>query len=301
MAIDEVPRSEHIEIRQSSGPWVIVFVVLGLLVIAQIYTLSKVGSISTLQTDQAALKSQIQQSDERLAAKLASFQDASAQQLDALRSELDTTAKKMGTPGHGANLTLAKARKMVAELQQQTEAQNAELKQELGKKADSADVAAVNQDVAATKQDLGSTKKTMATLQNDLGMARSDMGTLIARNHDDIETLRKLGQRNYYEFTLAKNQQQTVAGVGLMLKKTNVKRHRFNLDLLTNDMSIPKDNRTVDEPVFFTTGNSREFFELVVNTVDQNKVTGYVSTPKYSHPELAAATPSNSTASASQQ
>jgi len=302
MAIDEVPRSEHIEIRQSSGPWVIVFVVLGLLVIAQIYTLSKIGSINTLQSDQAALKSQVQQSSEQLAAKFASFQDASAQELDALRSELDSTAKKMGASHGGANLTLAKARKMVAQLQQQTEAQNAELKQELGKKADSADVAAMNQDISATKSDLGTTKQTMTTLQNDLGMARSDMGTLIARNHDDIETLRKLGQRNYYEFALVKNQQQTVAGVGLMLKKTNVKRHRFNMDLLTNDMSIPKDNRTIDEPVFFTTGNSREFYELVVNTVDQNKVTGYVSTPKYSHPELAAAAPSgSSTASASQQ
>ncbi|HEY6293479.1 MAG TPA: hypothetical protein VI455_18150 [Terriglobia bacterium] len=298
MAIDEVPRNERIEIRQSSGPWVIVFVVLGLLVIAQIYTLSKMGSIGAVQADEAALKSQVQQSDDRLAAKLASFQDASAQQLDALRSELDSTAKKMGRSGGGASVALAKARKMVTDLQQQTEAQNAELKQELGTKADSAQVAAVTQDVAATKSDLGSTKQTVSTLQNDLGMARSDMGTLIARNHDDIETLRKLGQRNYYEFTLAKNEQQTVAGVGLMLKKTNVKRHRFNMDLLTNDMSIPKDNRTVDEPVFFTTGNSKEFFELVVNSVNQNKVTGYVSTPKYSHPELAAATPAPSTQAA---
>jgi hypothetical protein len=123
-------------------------------------------------------------------------------------------------------------------------------------------------------------------------MARSDMGTLIARNHDDIETLRKLGQRNYYEFTLTKNEQQTVAGVGLMLKKTNLKRHRFNLNLLTNDMAIPKDNRTIDEPVFFTAGKSREFNELVVNTIEQNKVTGYISTPKYSQPELTASAPS---------
>jgi hypothetical protein len=77
-----------------------------------------------------------------------------------------------------------------------------------------------------------------------------------------------------------------------MLKKTNVKRHRFNMNLLTNDMAIPKDNRTVDEPIFFTTGKSREFSELVVNTVDQNKVTGYISTPKYSQPELTASAPS---------
>jgi hypothetical protein len=115
-------------------------------------------------------------------------------------------------------------------------------------------------------------------------MARSEMGTLIARNHDDIETLRKLGQRNYNEFTLLKNQEQRVAGVGLILKKTNLKRHRFSLNLLADDMTIPKDNRTVDEPIFFAIGESRQVNELVINTVDQNKVTGYISTPKYSQP-----------------
>ena len=297
MAIDDVPReirNERIEVRQSSGPWIVVFVVLGLLVLGQIYTLSKVSSINSVRSDEVALKSQVQQTNDQVTAKLSSIQDASAQQLDALRSELDSTAKRMGKPGGSTRNTLAKARKMVAQLQQQTEAQNAELKQEIGKKADTEQVASVTQDVAATKSDLGTTKQTLSTLQNDLGMAKSDMGTLIARNHDDIETLRKLGQRNYYEFTLAKNQEQTVAGVGLLLKKTNVKRHRFNVNLLTNDMAIPKDNRTVDEPVFFTTGKSKEFYELVVNTVDQNKVTGYVSTPKYSQPELAAATPAQS-------
>jgi multidrug efflux pump subunit AcrA (membrane-fusion protein) len=298
MAIDDAPKyeapsyKERIEVRHSSGPWVIVFVVLGLLVLGEIYTLSKLGSIGSVQAEQAKLRNEVQQTNQQVAAKLSSLQDANAQQLDALRAELATTSKQVKSPA--SSRALIRERKALAALEQQTKQQNAELqaaKADLAKKADSEQVAAVSKDVADTKTQLGSTKQTLTTLQNDLGMARSDMGTLIARNHDDIETLRKLGQRNYYEFTLTKNQEQTVAGVGLFLKKTNLKRHRFNLNLLTNDMAIPKDNRTVDEPIFFTTGKSREFDELVINTVDQNKVTGYISTPKYSQPELAASTP----------
>lgn len=295
MAIDEVPRSENIVVRQSSGPWVIVFVVLGLLVLGEIYTLSKVGSISAVQAQATALRTQIQQSNDQLTAKLSSLEDANAQQLDALRSELDTTSQKMGKSD---GKQLARARALVTKLQKQTEAENAALKDQIAKNNDQIgqQMASVSQDVAATKTDLGTTKQTVTTLQSDLGMARSEMGTLIARNHDDIETLRKLGQRNYYEFSLTKNQEQTVAGVGLVLKKANVKHNRFNLNLLTNDTVIPKDNRTIDEPIFFATGSSKEFDELVVDKVSQNKVTGYISTPKYSQPELAASTPSASSA-----
>jgi len=293
MAIDEVSRPERIEVRQSSGPWVLVFVVLGLLVIGEVYAFTKLGSLSSIQAQQASLKAQMAQVNDQVTAKLASLEDANAQQLDALRSELDATTKQAKTRSSGASL--ARTRRLIADLQKQNEAENAALKQQMAQEHDqvSQQMASVTQDVSATKTDLGTTKQTVDTLKNDLGMARSDMGTLIARNHDDIETLRKLGQRNYYEFTLDKNQQQTVAGVGLVLRKTNVKHHRFNMDLLTNDMSVPKNNRTIDEPIFFSTGGSKAFFELVVDKVDQNKVTGYISTPKFSQPELAAATPAS--------
>ena len=293
MAIDEVPREENIVVRQSSGPWVIVFVVLGLLVLGEIYTLSKIGSIGSVQAQQASMQTQVRQMNDQLASKLSSLEDANAQQLDALRTELDATSQKAGKSD---SKQLARARALVSKLEKETQAQNDALKQEIAKNNEQVgqQISSVSQDVAATKTDLGSTKQTVSTLQNDLGMARSEMGTLIARNHDDIETLRKLGQRNYYEFTLNKNQEQTVASVGLILKKTNLKHHRFNLNLLTNDMAVPKDNRTIDEPIFFATGTSKEFSELVVNKIDQNSVIGYISTPKYSQPELAASTASPS-------
>jgi hypothetical protein len=111
-------------------------------------------------------------------------------------------------------------------------------------------------------------------------MARSELGTLIARNHDEVEALRKLGDRDYFEFTAAKGQTARVANVGLVLTKTNTKRHRFNLVLQADDMDVEKKDRTVNEPVFFYLKGQKRFYELVVNKVESKVITGYISTPK---------------------
>jgi hypothetical protein len=111
-------------------------------------------------------------------------------------------------------------------------------------------------------------------------MARSEMGTLIARNHDDIETLRKLGERDYLEFTAGRKNPVKVGGVSLTLTKTNVKAHRFNLALQADDVRVEKKDRTVNEPIFFYVSGSKRPYELVVNEVKPNQVKGYLSTPK---------------------
>src|SRR5579859_1603118 len=161
MAIDDVPKyeapsyKERIEVRNSSGPWAIVFVVLGLLVLGEIYTLAKLGSIGSIQSEEASLKNEVQQTNQQVAAKLSSLQDANAQQLDALRAELDTTAKQVKSPS--GSRALARERKLVAQLQKQSEEQGTELQQakaDIAKKADSDQVAAVSKDVADTKTDL---------------------------------------------------------------------------------------------------------------------------------------------------
>jgi hypothetical protein len=139
---------------------------------------------------------------------------------------------------------------------------------------------ALNQDVSAQRTDLENTKKVLDSVRSDLGMARSEMGTLIARNHDDIEQLRKMGQRDYFEFALDRKAPVHVAGVGLTLTKTNVKRHRFNLELLTDDVQVEKKDRTINEPIFFYVEGSKRPYELVVNEVKPDQVKGYLSTPK---------------------
>ena len=213
---------------------------------------------------------------EQITNRLSTIQKQNSEELDAVRTELDDAAKRVGTQSG----ELKKARKMVLNLQDQEQAQTEQLKQQLDQKADQQQVGALTQDVNNTKSDLSTTQKNVSTLAADLGMARSDMGTLIARNHDDIEYLRKLGDRDYYEFTLTKDKESKVAGVGLTLKKTNVKRYRFNVATLVDDMAVERQNCTVNSPVYFYVNGSKKPYELVVNGVGSQEVKGYLSAPK---------------------
>ena len=283
MAIDEVSGKRSVTVSPEGHSHALAFssicAVIALLAIGEVSMSRKVDSLraSLVAESARAQKQLVSQINDQISGKLAALENANTRQLEALKTELDAAAERMGSTGK----ELRRARGMVAQLQNEQEQQGDQLREQIAQKADKEQISSLSQDVTATKTDLDTTKKTVGVLTSDLGMARSELGTLIARNHDDIEALRKLGQRNYYEFTLTRGESQKIAGVGLVLKKTNVKHHSFNLNLLTDDMEVEKNNRTVNEPVFFSVGGAKGFYELVVNKVEQNKVTGYVSTPKY--------------------
>jgi len=147
-------------------------------------------------------------------------------------------------------------------------------KTELATKASTDDVKGVDGKVDGVRTDLSGT-------QNDLKMARSELGTLIARNHEDVEQLRHLGERDYVEFTIdAKNKPQKVGSFMVELRGTNPAKKRYNVSLIVDDSRIDRKNLPVNEPIFFHQGNDRRPLELVVNSVGKDKVTGYISVPK---------------------
>jgi chromosome segregation ATPase len=154
-------------------------------------------------------------------------------------------------------------------------------------KANAADVTTLDGDLNGVKTDLESTK-------NGLQMARGEFGTLIARNHDEIEQLRRMGDREYYEFTVnGKGQRSRVGSLSLELRGTNTKHNQFTLALYVDDMRLEKKNRSVDEPIYFYTRGSRAPLELVVNRVGKNQVAGYLSVPKAAQPATSAAASGN--------
>lgn len=156
----------------------------------------------------------------------------------------------------------------------QFEAMNTQVNGELATKASNDDVKQVTGQVTVVRTDLDSTKK-------DLQMARSEMGTLIAKNHDDVETLRRLGERDYIEFSIAsKNTPQKVGDVTIELKGTDAKKNQCNLAIVVDDKRTEKRNRTINEPIFFYAHGAHRPMEVVINQVDKNKVTGYLSVPK---------------------
>jgi hypothetical protein len=148
------------------------------------------------------------------------------------------------------------------------------VKAELATKANADDVNRLNGDVTGVKTDLDATK-------NSIQMARSEMGTLIARNHDEIDQLRRMGQRDYFEFTVQRKGGATKVGsIQIQLKDTNTKKNRYTINVLADDNSFEKKDRSVNEPIFFYTGGTRSALELVVNKVTKTTATGYLSIPK---------------------
>ena len=133
---------------------------------------------------------------------------------------------------------------------------------------------AVNNDVAGVKGDLTDTR-------TDLTATKGRLETAIATTHDQLEELRHRGERDYLEFTLHKGQKPThLSTVSLDLKKVDRKKGEFTLYVLADDRTIRMKDRNVNEPLHFYTGRDRNLFEVVVNAVDKDAVSGYLSTPK---------------------
>jgi len=149
-----------------------------------------------------------------------------------------------------------------------------EIKTELATKASTEDLKAVNGNVNNVKTDLEGTKK-------DLKTTRSELGILIARNHEEIEALQRLGQRDYLEFSIqGKNKPQIIGKVIVELRSVNTKKSTFTVILTLDDVSTEKKDRTINEPIIIYARGSRQADEFVVNSVAKDKITGYLSIPK---------------------
>jgi len=156
---------------------------------------------------------------------------------------------------------------------------------ELATKATTDDVKTVDTKVTKVSTDLDKTN-------NDLSMARSELGTLIARNHDEIDVLRRMGERDYVEFSIAgKNKPQKVGNVTVELKGINEKRNRSSFAYIVEDKRFEAKNANVNSPVFFYLSGTHLPEEIVINKIGKNSISGYLSVPKAnSQPASAAST-----------
>jgi hypothetical protein len=148
----------------------------------------------------------------------------------------------------------------------------------------STDVGGVKTDVDSVKTDVASAKTLIDQHTADLKRVTGDMGVmsgLIATNSKDLDGLRALGERNYYEFSLAKGQKSTrIGNVTVSLKKVDAKHSRFSLEVMADDKLVEKKDRTINEPVQVYVGGNRQPDEIVVNQVNKDGVVGYLATPK---------------------
>jgi hypothetical protein len=173
---------------------------------------------------------------------------------------------------------LKKARLEATELNTQTtqklSALDTSVHTELATKATTDDVKTVDTKVTTVSDNLAKTA-------SDLNMARSELGTLIAKNHDEIDVLRRMGERDYIEFTITgKNQPQKVGNVTVELKGVNEKKNRANVIVVLEDKKLEEKNRNINSPIILYPAGQRTAEELVINKIGKNTISGYLSSPK---------------------
>jgi hypothetical protein len=214
----------------------------------------------------AAQSKMLQQNVDTLAQRLAESDQTNAQ----LRNDLVNVTDNLKTTQGQVTTT----RRQASQIRDDYSKKLDSVKSELATKASADAVTSLGTDVNGVKTDLDAQK-------NNLQMARGELGTLIARNHDEIDQLRRMGERDYFEFNLTKNGQRShVGSMQIELRGTNTKKNQFTLALYVDDMRLEKKNRAVDEPIYFYTRGTRAPLELVVNGVGKDKISGYLSVPK---------------------
>ena len=143
------------------------------------------------------------------------------------------------------------------------------------------DVGVVKEDVKSTKSELDKTINSLKATQGDLGVQSG----LIATNGTELQALKALGERNYFEFNLGKTKApQRIGDVLVQLKKTDNKRNKYTVDIIADDKKVEKKDKGVSEPVQFYTTKARQPYEMVVMEVKKDQIVGYLATPKVMAP-----------------
>ncbi len=267
---------EYVVEKQSGASWHLpAIIVLGLVAVGGLAF--GWNASSKLDATQQSVASQVNSLKQGVEQDMSSLKDRIAQDEKAntdLQGDLKVVTDKLKITQGQLKKARAEASAANQDTTQKLTALDTSVHTELATKAATDDVKNVDTKVVGVRTDLDSTRE-------DLKMARSEMGTLIARNHDEIDQLRRLGERDYVEFTIAgKNKPQKVGNLTVELKGVNEKRGQFSVAMTAEDRRLEKKNRAMNEPIFFYLSGTKIPEELVINKVGKDTISGYVSVPK---------------------
>jgi hypothetical protein len=225
-------------------------------------------TLAAQQSQNKVVSSQLEQANTRLAE---------------LKSHMELTERKVGF----TQAELAQARSRAESIRKEQQESDQKLSAQLGqvKQESEEKIGAVATEVGGAKKDIESTKSDLEATKGKLERSLGDMNVmsgLIAHNRDDLEELKRRGDRNYYEFTLQKSKTpQRVGPVQISLSKTDPKKSKYTLTVFADDKTIEKKDKTSGEPVQFYVGHARGTpYEIVVFELGKNQATGYLSTPR---------------------
>jgi chromosome segregation ATPase len=214
--------------------------------------------------------------------------------LTSLKDELETARRQAAMAAGQARVEAQKhAEELAKRLQLEQSRQEkaaAQMKTELSEAVTNAEKSAtskiseVSTEVGNVKTEVQTARSELEKTVQDLKRVRGDLdgtSSLVATNGKELEALKSLGERNYFEFNITKSKEpRRVGDVALVLKKTDPKRNRFTIELLADDKRVEKKDKNLNEPVQFYVSKARQPYELVVNEVKKDQIVGYLSTPK---------------------
>jgi len=250
--------------------------------------------VDVLKTEMAKLRESIATEVTNLRENSSAATATHRKSIDTLKTELDEARRQASaSASHSKAEAQAYADQLAKELaaeqkrqQQQVTNQLSEVKTEVKDVSTTANakIAETNGEVTNLKTQTAATKAELERTIGDLKKVTGDLGVqsgYIATNGKELAALKALGERNYFEFNLAKTKTpQKIGDIAVTLKKTDQKKNKYTVEVSADDKRTEKKDRNINEPVQFYTAKAKQPYELVVNEVGKDVIKGYLATPK---------------------
>ncbi len=280
-----LPRNAGVD--QSTLVLFLLLLGIALLAGANVYTLLQLdefrqevaGQFATHDERLSLLDGSVSRTSENLEEKVAEVTSLVETTAESTQQRIDARARQVETRALDRAETLERE---IETAKQESAAQISEVGGKL--EQTTTDLGSLGGEVEVVKEAVEDTRQELEKAVADLSTVKGDLGVqsgLIATNGDELAALKRLGERNYYEFKIGRTRDaQRVGPVSIKLTGTDRKRNRYSIELWADDKKIVKRRKTLLEPVQFYVVGARTPYELVVNKIDSGVIEGYLATPK---------------------
>jgi DNA repair exonuclease SbcCD ATPase subunit len=261
-----------------------------------------IGANIYLYTQIDHMRTEMSAMHDKLMTEISNMRDASTvtsasqtRHVEALKEELaaarslaqrESSQAKLEAQAHADQLA-RQIKDEEAKVQQQVSSEISNVKETASQQNQqvAAKVADVATDVGSVKTQVATTQSDLQKTINDLKSTRGDLGVqsgLIATNANELAALKLRGERNYIDIKLGKTKQPVRFGdITLKLEKVDPKRNKYTVLLMADDKPMEKKDKNIFEPVqFYTAKGGHIPYEIVINSIGKDQITGYLSTPK---------------------
>jgi len=232
------------------------------------------------RSDRAVVTREVRQEFAPVQGRLASAEEAAID----LQSQLSATKSRINVTENQVKQVSA----LTAAVQQDNRAMSQVIKDQISQKADTKVVNTLGNQVQTVGDNVNALASNVADVRNQLThtqqvfqTAQSEIARLMERNHNEVESLRRLGERNYFEFAVPIDKTPQKVGLAMIaVFELNKKRNQFSAMVGIEDTQLYLEKRSLGEIIYLRLAGSRQPLEFVVTQLSKDKIIGYLSVPK---------------------